>query len=206
MGTRGFEPDSFYFDQAAKIIARERGDRPAVPVSSIPSPIISRGISRFRPELTPDWRDLGNAPNIDEYIRRQGMTAHDYAALLERLKQEFPTESFLIVRYGDHQPEFGYRIIDPTLSEAALARHLLAFDPRYFTSYYAIDAVNFAAGRSFLRARRRSTRHTCRWWSRKPPVCRSIHLSPNRRRFCNAAMGCSIAAPVAPRRDASTGC
>ena len=71
------------------------------------------------------------------------MTANEYAALLERLSREFPTESFLIVRYGDHQPEFGYRIIDPTLNEAAIARHLLAFDPRYFTSYYAIDAVNF---------------------------------------------------------------
>src|SRR5664280_3235622 len=73
--------------------------------------------SRLRPELTPDWHNLGNAPNIDEYIRRQGMTAHDYGALLERLKRDFPTESFLIVRYGDHQPEFGYRIIDPTLNE-----------------------------------------------------------------------------------------
>ena len=36
-----------------------------------------------------------------------------------------------------------YRIIDPSLSEAELARHLEAFDPRYYTSYYAIDAVNF---------------------------------------------------------------
>jgi hypothetical protein len=50
----------------------------------------------------------------------------------------------LIVRFGDHQPEFAYRIIDPSLSEAALARHLEGFDPRYYTSYYAIDAVNFA--------------------------------------------------------------
>jgi len=99
--------------------------------------------SRLRPELTPNWRDLGNAPNIDEYIRRQGMTAVDYAALLERLKQEFPTESFLIVRFGDHQPEFAYGIVDPTLKDEALARHLEAFDPRYYTSYYAIDAVNF---------------------------------------------------------------
>ena len=101
--------------------------------------------TRLRPELTPNWRDLGNAPNIDEYIRRQGMTAHDYAELLDRLKRDFPTESFLIVRFGDHQPEFGYRIIDPSLTEAQIARHLEAFDPRYFTSYYAIDTVNFSA-------------------------------------------------------------
>jgi hypothetical protein len=71
------------------------------------------------------------------------MTAHDYGALLKQLRQEFPTESFLIVRYGDHQPEFGRRVIDPSLSQKALARHLQELDPRYFTTYYAIDAVNF---------------------------------------------------------------
>ena len=85
----------------------------------------------------------GNSANIDEYIRRQTLSARDYSALLDQLKHEFPTESFLIVRFGDHQPEFAYRIIDPTLGEAALARHLETFDPRYYTSYYAIDAVNY---------------------------------------------------------------
>jgi hypothetical protein len=62
---------------------------------------------------------------------------------LEQLRQEFPTESFLIVRYGDHQPEFGRHVIDPSLGQEALARHLEALDPRYFTTYYAIDALNF---------------------------------------------------------------
>jgi hypothetical protein len=71
------------------------------------------------------------------------MTAHDYSALLARLAQQFPAESFLIVRYGDHQPQFGPRILDPALGKAALARRMQASDPRYLTSYYAIDAVNF---------------------------------------------------------------
>jgi len=47
------------------------------------------------------------------------------------------------VRYGDHQPQFGARIIDPSLSTEALSRRLAARDPRYLTTYYAIDAVNF---------------------------------------------------------------
>lgn len=144
LGTRNFEPDHFYFDQAEKIIAQEGNDGPLflfvyTVANHFPWDF------RFHPELTPDWRDPGNTPKIDEYIRRQGLTAHDYAALLERLKKDFPTESFLIVRFGDHQPEFGYRIVDPTLSEDAIARRLEAFDPRYFTSYYAIDTVNFKA-------------------------------------------------------------
>jgi hypothetical protein len=71
------------------------------------------------------------------------MTAHDYQALLQQLAREFPTESFLIVRYGDHLPQFGPRILDPNLSDEALALRLEAADPRYRTTYYAIDAVNF---------------------------------------------------------------
>ncbi len=204
LGTRNFEPDSFYFDQATKIIARERGNGPLfLFVYTVANHF--PWDTRLRPELTPNWRDLGNAPNIDEYIRRQGMTAHDYAALLDRLKRDFPTESFLIVRFGDHQPEFGYRIVDPTLDEAAIARHLQAFDPRYFTSYYAIDTVNFSP--AIFRPRSiRSMHRTFRWSSRKPPACRSIPRSPNRRRSCNAAMACSIVALVARRRADSTGC
>jgi hypothetical protein len=47
------------------------------------------------------------------------------------------------VRYGDHLPHFGLRMVDPTISETELARRLNAQDPRYYTTYYAIDAVNF---------------------------------------------------------------
>src|SRR5664280_3396699 len=142
LGTRDFEADSFYFDQAAKIIERERGNGPLfLYVYTVANHF--PWDTRLRPELTLNWRDLGNAPDVDEYIRRQGMTAHDYRGFLERLTQEFPTESFLIVRYGDHQPQFGPRLIDPLLSEEALARNLEASDPRYLTTYYAIDAVNF---------------------------------------------------------------
>jgi hypothetical protein len=142
LGTPGFEADGFYFDQAVKIIQRERGNGPLfLYVYNVANHF--PWDTRLRPELTPEWRDLGNAPDIEEYIRRQGMTARDYRAMLARLKREFPTESFLIVRYGDHQPQFGPRIIDPLLDKGALERRLSALDPRYLTTYYAIDVVNF---------------------------------------------------------------
>ena len=142
LGTESFEPDHFYFNYAKNIIRNEHGQGPLflyvyTVANHFPWDF------RYHPELLPEWRDPGNAPNIDEYIRRQTLSAHDYAAFLDQLEREFPSESFLIIRYGDHQPEFAYRIIDPTLNATELARHLSAFDPRYFTSYYAIDAVNF---------------------------------------------------------------
>jgi hypothetical protein len=142
LGTRSFEADSFYFNQAIKIVEREHGNGPLfLYVYNVANHFPWN--TRLRPELTPDWHDLGNAPDVEEYIRRQGMTAHDYSVLLARLTREFPTDSFLIVRYGDHQPQFSPRIIDPLLSKAALARRLTALDASYLTTYYAIDAVNF---------------------------------------------------------------
>jgi hypothetical protein len=47
------------------------------------------------------------------------------------------------VRFGDHQPEFAERIIDPSLDEETIARRVQAHDPRWFTTYYAIDTINF---------------------------------------------------------------
>ena len=54
-----------------------------------------------------------------------------------------PTNSFLLVRFGDHQPDFAAHLIEPELDDSAIAHRLMAYDPRYFTTYYAIDAINF---------------------------------------------------------------
>ena len=97
----------------------------------------------FRPDLTPGWRGPGNQPAVDEYLRRQTMSVEDYSAFIAGLKKKFPAEPFLIVRYGDHQPEFSPRMLDPDLDEAGIAKRLMNYDPRYYATYYAIDAINF---------------------------------------------------------------
>jgi hypothetical protein len=142
IGARGVEPDFFFYEQAARLIERERGSGPLFVFSYLAANHFPWDHS-FRPDLTPDWRNLGNPPHIEEYLRRQKLSERDYAAFLDRLRRDFPTESFLLVRFGDHQPDFAERIIDPALIELQIAARLQAFDPRYFTTYYAIDAVNF---------------------------------------------------------------
>lgn len=136
------EPDSFYFDQVRQTIAREKGHGPLFIFSYVTANHFPWD-ARFRPELTPNWKPLGNDEDVDEYIRRQTMSAHDYADLLARLKQEFPGEPFLLVRFGDHQPWLSADVLEPNHSDETIARQIAAFDPRYFTTYYAIDAVNF---------------------------------------------------------------
>ncbi len=143
LGTSDFEADSFYYDRALDLISRERWNGPLfLYVYTVANHF--PWDERLRPELTPNWRDLGNLPDVEEYIRRQTMSATDYRKLLERLALDFPTESFLIIRYGDHQPQFGAHLIDPSLSPNELAKRAEAFDPRYLTTYYAVDVVNFA--------------------------------------------------------------
>jgi Sulfatase len=142
MGASGLEPDRFFYDQARQVIERERSKNPLFIFMFLAANHFPWGY-RYRPELTPQWSELGNQPKIDEYLRRQTMSARDYAEFLSRLRRELPSESFLLVRYGDHQPEFAMNIIDPELDEAGIARRIETFDPRYLTTYYAIDAVNF---------------------------------------------------------------
>jgi hypothetical protein len=91
----------------------------------------------------PSWRNPGNEPVVDEYLRRQTMSANDYSDFIAGLKKKFPAQPFLIVRYGDHQPEFSPHVLDPGLDEAGVGKKLERYDPSYYATYYAIDAVNF---------------------------------------------------------------
>src|SRR5205085_74125 len=97
MGARTIEPDNFYFDVAARLIAQARHDRPLFLLVYTAANHFP-WTYRFRPELTPEWQPAGNGYQIDEYLRRQAMSAQDYGQFVERLRREFPDERFLLVR------------------------------------------------------------------------------------------------------------
>src|SRR6516162_6210178 len=142
LGARDLEPDSFFFDATVRMIAEGREHGPMFVFVYLAANHFPWN-HRYRPDLMPQWKDLGNVAPVDEYLRRQAMSVEDYAHFLTRLKRQFPNDSFLLVRFGDHQPDFSASLIDPTLDNAGIAQRLMAYDPRYFTTYYAIDAVNF---------------------------------------------------------------
>ncbi|HEY4987117.1 MAG TPA: LTA synthase family protein [Bradyrhizobium sp.] len=136
------EPDSFFYDHALKLMSEQPAGKPQFTFVYLGANHFPWE-TRFRPDLMPSWRAPGNEPSIDEYLRRQAMSAQQYKAFLAGLKKKFPGEPFLIVRYGDHQPEFSPHILDPELDEAGIGRKLESYDPRYYATYYAIDAINF---------------------------------------------------------------
>jgi Sulfatase len=147
LGAKDVEPDSFFYDKALRLISQQA---PATPLFMFVYLAANHfpWETRFRPDLMPSWRAPGNARVVDEYLRRQAISAGDYADFIAGLKKKFPGQPFLIVRYGDHQPEFSPHLLDPDLDEAGIGRKLENYDPRYYATYYAIDAVNFEPVRS----------------------------------------------------------
>jgi phosphoglycerol transferase MdoB-like AlkP superfamily enzyme len=142
LGARDVEPDSFFYDKTLSLMSEQT---PATPLFAF----VYLGANHFpwetkyRPDLMPFWHSPGNGPVVDEYLRRQAMSVGDYTSFVAGLKKKFPGQPFLIVRYGDHQPEFSPQLLDPGLDEAAIGKKLMNYDPRYYATYYAIDAVNF---------------------------------------------------------------
>src|SRR6185369_16966454 len=124
-GAKGIEPDSFFYDKAVKLIAEQPANTPLFTFVYLAANHFPWE-TKFRPDLLPSWRKPGNEPVVDEYLRRQTMSAGDYAGFVASLKKKFPAQPFLIVRYGDHQPEFSSNLLDPGLDEARVARN---FEP-----------------------------------------------------------------------------
>jgi hypothetical protein len=142
LGTKQVEPDSFFYDKAMGLMAQEPPATPQFMFIYLAANHFPWE-TRFRPDLMPSWRNPGNEPIVDEYLRRQAISADDYRAFIAGLKKKFPGQPFLIVRYGDHQPEFSPHILDPGLDEAGIGKKLEHYDPRYYATYYAIDTISF---------------------------------------------------------------
>jgi phosphoglycerol transferase MdoB-like AlkP superfamily enzyme len=138
------QPDKFYFDQALKVFAREQPQQSPVFMFVYLTANHFPWWNVYRADLTPaGWTPPGNTAEVDEYIRRQVMTANDYREFTERLKRDYPDESFLVLRFGDHQPAISQKLLEPGIDQAKLAKHLMAADPRYYSTYYAIDGINY---------------------------------------------------------------
>ena len=137
------QTDAFYYDFALRKLRQELGSAPTfffLYTTANHAP----WTFRFREDLLPNWPLTDNPTDVDEFLRRQAMSAAQYQWLLRRLRQDFPGEPFLIVRFGDHQPLFARHFVDRSIDERTLAQRVRDYDPRYLTTYYTIDAINFA--------------------------------------------------------------
>lgn len=139
------QPDKFYFDQALKVFAAQQPSQSPIFMFVYLTANHFPWTSVYRPDLTPPgWTPPGNTAEIDEYIRRQAMTANDYHDFTAQLKRDYPDQSFLVLRFGDHQPAISQKLLEPGIDQKLLTRRLMTTDPRYFSTYYALDGINFS--------------------------------------------------------------
>src|SRR5882762_7014034 len=97
LGAKDVEPDGFFYDKALQLIAEQPVNTPLFTFVYLAANHFPWE-TKFRPDLMPAWRKPGNEPVVDEYLRRQAMSADDYTAFIAGLKKKFPAQPFLIVR------------------------------------------------------------------------------------------------------------
>ena len=158
---------------------RARARRRRCSCSATRSPIISRGTSASGRISRRAGKRPGNALEVDEYLRRQEISARDYSGFVARLKREFPGEPFLIVRFGDHQPKFAKHMVDPSLDKPSIARRI-AEATRGFSRPITPSTAELPPGGPVVGARPLDA-PTCRWSSWRPRACRSIPLREQKR-------------------------
>jgi hypothetical protein len=136
------DTDSFYYNQALRVLAEKHDGKPVFVFVYLALNHFPWNY-RYRPDLLTEWKNPGNPFEVDEYLRRQEISAREYAELKRDLAREFPGQPFLLVRFGDHQPLFAKHFLEPTLAPSQIAQRIERHDPRYFTTYYALEGVNF---------------------------------------------------------------
>ncbi len=136
-------PTRFFYDHAAEVMAREQGGEAGLRLRLSRDQPLSLDLPlSSRPGAATG--DPGNSFEIDEYLRRQEMSARDYAQFPRAARPaSSPTSTSSWCGSATTSRMFAKHFLEPRLDRAAVAQRILHFDPRYFTTYYAIDAVNF---------------------------------------------------------------
>jgi hypothetical protein len=100
---------------------------------------------KFAPEIEISGIPPSPTESVAEYRRRQRISQMDMDWFKQELAARFPAERFVIMRYGDHMPYMGMRMVAPEMTKEAAQERIAAFDPRFYTTYYAFDLVNMTA-------------------------------------------------------------
>ncbi len=158
----------FLLRPGARLIERERGTAPLFLFVYTMANHFPWN-HRFRPELTPEWRDPGNAAEVDEYLRRQAMSERDYArirraaeARISRASRSCWCASAITSRH------FAKQIIDPALDDAAIAQRI-AHTIRATSPPITPSTPSISRRPTCPRRSTRSMRPICRWSCRRRP-------------------------------------
>ena len=145
-GTKsGHERDSFFYTNALNLMQQhfQTSDKPLF-TFLITFATHQPYYFAFLPELKVPGGGPGTDPEMNEFLRRLSMAHTDYDWMKSELARRFPTERFLIVHYGDHQPTSTWSLLAEKDRTAIRSkdRNLTKDSPAYLT-YYAMEGVNY---------------------------------------------------------------
>lgn len=131
------ERDRVYFDAALKRIAAHRAasDRPLllfVMTMATHSPYDTR----FDPAETLPGEPWGNAPLLDEFLRRLVLQRRDFDAFAGRLAADPGRHGTILVDFGDHQP-----VVTRDLAEAVAPNALERWGSVAYRTYWRIAGL-----------------------------------------------------------------
>ena len=98
---------------------------------------------KYAPELDVAGGAPGVHPEVNEYLRRLAIVKMDDDWLRAELARRFPTEAFLIVRYGDHHP-LATRTLSGLPENINVEDIHLPPDSPAFITFYAVDGLRYA--------------------------------------------------------------
>jgi len=144
--------------------------------------------------LTPaGWAEPWHSMPSQRVSRPQAMSERDYADFLAVPQSQLPPQSILMSAMGESS---GRLLTKPPRSNpkpstyGQLASACYGFDPRYFATYYAIDAINFTPGRSARRSTVLAAPYLPLIVQEGPPECARFPHSPQKadpRALCRPA-------------------
>jgi Sulfatase len=139
------ERDRFYYANALDEVGRhlKSSDKPLFTFIQTMSGHWPYDVKYF-PEVEARGGGPGTHPELSEYLRRVSIAAGDYSWLRAELKRRFPSESFVIVNYGDHQPSATRMLLG--ISEATEVEDVkLKSEGPGFLTYYSVETQNWRA-------------------------------------------------------------
>ncbi len=137
--TKFAERDQLYFNAAQQYVRKHRAEdgRPLFIMIMTMTPH-SPFHTRMEPDLKVPGEPFGNAPDLDEYLRRLWIQQTDFAAFLRELKADKLHRPTIVAEFGDHQP-----ISTRPLAEARSGPLVVRkFDSIAFNTYYRFTALD----------------------------------------------------------------
>lgn len=141
--TRANERDRFYYENALEEIARHLATSRAPLFTFIETMAGHWPFDHpYEPHMNLPGGGPGTHPEMHEVLRRLWLSRLDYQHLVGELERRFPTERFLIVRYGDHHP-MATRVLLGFSDETEAEDVLVTRGSIGYQTFFAINGVRF---------------------------------------------------------------